>query len=78
MGPDTLFIDLLKDETEQRYWNNPDLLLSDIQARKYKWVVIDEVQKIPKLLDIVHLAIEEHKFKFILTGSSARKLRRLK
>jgi predicted AAA+ superfamily ATPase len=69
-------IDLLSEASESRYWNHPDLLLADISARKYKWVIIDEVQKVPKLLDLVHKAIEEHKVKFILTGSSARKLKR--
>jgi uncharacterized protein len=39
-------------------------------------VVVDEIQKLPVLLDEVHLLIEEHGFRFILTGSSARKLRR--
>lgn len=39
-------------------------------------VVIDEIQKLPELLDEVHLAIEENKVHFLLTGSSARKLRR--
>lgn len=38
-------------------------------------VVIDEVQKLPKLLDEVHLLIEQNKTRFVLTGSSARKLR---
>lgn len=46
------------------------------QAQKPSWVVIDEVQKIPKLLDIVHYLIENEKIKFALTGSSARKLKR--
>jgi predicted AAA+ superfamily ATPase len=40
------------------------------------WVIIDEVQKIPELLDEVHRIMEEKKHKFILTGSSARKLKR--
>lgn len=40
------------------------------------WVVVDEIQKIPQLLDEVHRLIEEKHYKFILTGSSARKLRR--
>ena len=40
------------------------------------WVVIDQIQKIPTLLNQVHRLIEEKKFKFVLTGSSARKLRR--
>ncbi len=44
--------------------------------KKPQWVFIDEVQKVPKLLDVVHKSIEELKVKFILTGSSARKLKR--
>jgi predicted AAA+ superfamily ATPase len=40
------------------------------------WVILDEVQKIPELLDVVHYLIEEKKIKFILTGSSARKLKK--
>lgn len=40
------------------------------------WVVVDEVQRLPHLLNEVHRAIEERKLKFALTGSSARKLRR--
>ncbi len=41
----------------------------------HKTIVIDEIQKIPTLLDEVHYLIEEHKIKFLLTGSSARKLK---
>jgi uncharacterized protein len=40
------------------------------------WVVIDEVQKIPSLLDEVHRLIEERGIRFVLSGSSARKLKR--
>jgi predicted AAA+ superfamily ATPase len=72
----SIYIDLLKAENENRYRKNPDLLLNDVKAHKNKWIIIDEVQKIPKLLDLVHVAIEEYKSKFILTGSSARKLKR--
>ena len=73
-----LWIDLLKASDEQRYSNNPDRLIEEIDAQKIKpeWVIIDEVQKAPKLLDIVHHLIEEKKIKFALTGSSARKLKR--
>ncbi len=71
-------INLLEDKWESRYSRNPDLLISDIQALKKRpeWIVIDEVQKNPKLLDIVHHLIESKNLKFILTGSSARKLKR--
>ncbi len=76
IGQNILYIDLLTDVDESRYSRNPDLLYTDAIAKKYDWVVIDEVQKLPKLLDIVHKAIEEKKIRFALTGSSARKLKR--
>jgi predicted AAA+ superfamily ATPase len=44
---------------------------------KTNWVVLDEIQKIPVLLDEVHRLIEKHKIHFALCGSSARKLKRL-
>jgi predicted AAA+ superfamily ATPase len=47
-----------------------------LKLKKPDWIVIDEVQKLPKLLDLVHLHIEKHKQKFALSGSSARKLKR--
>jgi len=40
------------------------------------WIIIDEIQRIPELLNEVHDLIESKKYFFILTGSSARKLRR--
>lgn len=73
-----LYIDLLKAEWEDELLKNPDYLLQTIAQQKKppKWIVIDEVQKIPKLLDIVHHLIESKKIKFALSGSSARKLKR--
>lgn len=72
------WIDLLKEENESRYLRSPDRLIHDVKAFKPKpdWIIIDEVQKVPKLLDIVHHLIETTKLNFVLTGSSARKLRR--
>lgn len=75
-GPRTLWIDLLKEEDEERYRKRPQELSAQLQNQAYDWVVIDEVQKIPKLLDRVHLEIEKKRTKFVLTGSSARKLKR--
>ena len=73
-----LWIDLLDPETESQFIASPNRLSEQIsqQRRTPEWVVIDEVQKAPKLLDIVHLEIERRKIKFALTGSSARKLKR--
>ena len=42
----------------------------------HQHVIIDEVQKIADLLDVVHLLMEDKKVRFILTGSSARKLKK--
>ncbi|MBC7464889.1 MAG: ATP-binding protein [Bdellovibrio sp.] len=72
-----LYYDLLDDEVEERLSKNPNLLRSDIEGKKIKpkWVVIDEVQKIPRLLDVIQSLIVKDKIKFILTGSSARKLK---
>lgn len=80
---ETRYVDLLDVAEEQRYLRDPELLsrLVDALPPSITTVVIDEVQKIPKLLDVVHRKIEESKragrsLRFILTGSSARKLRR--
>jgi predicted AAA+ superfamily ATPase len=73
-------LDLLLPETEDHFARNPQRLKSEAlahkEARPLQWVFIDEVQKVPRLLDVVHHLIEEEKIKFILTGSSARKLKR--
>ncbi len=70
-------IDLLDDDIFERYSRKPSLLESDFIELKKKpeWIFIDEVQKIPKLLNHVHRMIENNKQKFILSGSSARKLK---
>ena len=56
---------------------HPGLLKEEIEARNLHdcIVVIDEIQKAPQLLEEVHLLIEERNIRFLLTGSSARKLR---
>ena len=71
-----LWLNLLDPELELKLRASPRLVLELALAKKAPWVVIDEVQKIPQLLDIAHLGIEEHGLKFALTGSSARKLRK--
>jgi len=78
LGPDVLYIDLLRDAEFEALNIQPDSLEARLLAKPdLKRVVIDEVQKIPALLDVVHLLIENHKgVQFVLTGSSARKLKR--
>jgi predicted AAA+ superfamily ATPase len=73
-----LWIDFLNPEEEDRYARNPLELAAnlDVAPGKIKWVVLDEIQKVPRLLDVVHSRIESSKIKFAMTGSSARKLKR--
>ena len=75
---DTLLIDLLDPDQEDLFSRSPNKLKEQIQAEpdRYRRVIIDEVQKVPKLLDVVHGLIERHRsIQFVLTGSSARKLK---
>lgn len=71
-----LTFDLLEDTLYQEFSGNAQRLESHIPTSFTGTVVIDEIQKIPSLLDEVHRLIEKRKLRFVLTGSSARKLRR--
>jgi predicted AAA+ superfamily ATPase len=74
-----LTLDLLKAKDYQKFSTNLGLLREIIEGNpKIKMIIIDEIQKLPGLLDEVHSLIFESKGKlqFILTGSSARKLKR--
>ncbi len=75
---DALWVDLLQPEALRSFSARPERLIDLIDGNpEVKTVVIDEVQKIPSLLSVVHLLMEEKKdIKFILTGSSARKIKR--
>lgn len=66
---------LLRADTFQALSSRPSLIREELDAR-HKFVVIDEIQKLPSLMDEVHLMIEEHQARFLMTGSNARKLRR--
>lgn len=74
----THVIDLLDSRVFDEYFNHPGLLLERFEKgiKAPEWVVIDEIQRIPTLLNDVHKLIFETKQKFALTGSSARKLKR--
>ena len=71
-----LFFDLLQSSLYQSFLASPERLSQQIPSDYTGWVVIDEVQKVPALLDEVHRLIETRKLLFVLTGSSARKLKR--
>jgi len=74
--PDAVYIDLLESRLYNDLLADPQRLENLIPNNFNNWIIIDEVQKIPELLNEVHRLIEKYKYKFILTGSSARKLRR--
>ncbi len=74
------WIDLLQTEVFAEYAARPQLLrertASEAWLQGSQTIVVDEVQKVPALLDEVHWLIENRGLRFVLTGSSARKLRR--
>ena len=74
----SLYVDLLDPEVEDAYRRSPKRLERQVRALpgSVEWVLIDEVQRAPRLLDVVHRLIESTSKRFVLTGSSARKLRR--
>lgn len=75
--PDTYYVDLLKSDEFERYNRRPALLREELSLLPAGGlVIIDEIQKIPALLDEVHWLMSNHGLRFILSGSSARKLRR--
>ncbi len=75
--PGVRYIDLLKSDEFARYRRRPALLREELSLLpKNELIIIDEIQKIPALLDEVHWLISNHHLRFILSGSSARKLRR--
>lgn len=75
--PDAIWIDLLKSEEFRRYLSHPELLRQELPtAGPTPFVVIDEIQKVPALLDEVHWLHENRAVRFALCGSSARKVRR--
>jgi len=73
-----LYIDLLLAANFVNYSNNPDRLIDFVAANPHKQIVIiDEIQQVPELLSVIHYLIENNKnLQFILTGSSARKLKK--
>lgn len=74
--PNELYFDLLEARTYSQLLSDPTRLADRIPKEYSGWVILDEVQRIPELLNEVHRLIESRKLRFIMTGSSARALRR--
>lgn len=71
-----VYLDLLESELFNDLLASPQRIENFIPQNFKDWVIIDEIQRIPELLNEVHRLIEKYRYKFILTGSSARKLKR--
>ncbi len=74
--PKAIYVDLLEAGIYNDLMANTQRLENLIPKNFKDWIVIDEVQRIPDLLHEVHRLIEKYKYKFVLTGSSPRKLKR--
>lgn len=74
--PEAVFLDLLDDAVFRALSARPESLAHFVPPGHPDWIVVDEVQKAPALLDEVHRLIESRGWRFVLTGSSARKLKR--
>lgn len=75
--PDALYIDLLDGEIYHMLLSAPQDIESLFIPKAYEgWIIIDEVQRVPALLNEVHRLIENKGYRFVLTGSSARNLRK--
>ncbi len=74
---DTLFVDLLDIDFFDQLMLDPGRFAALIDSPEHinKRVVVDEVQKFPRLLDVVHAQIQKRKRQFVLTGSSSRRLK---
>lgn len=74
--PHGLYFDLLEAEIYNDFLANPQRLENFIPANFRDWIIIDELQRVPHLLNEIHRLIEQYHYKFVLTGSSPRKLRK--
>jgi uncharacterized protein len=74
--PNACWVDLLDYDLFISLSQRPSSLREILEAQPSKTVVIDEVQKVPHLMDEIHWLIENRGYQFILCGSSARKLKR--
>ncbi|MEM7402729.1 MAG: ATP-binding protein [Myxococcota bacterium] len=74
--PRGLYLDLLQADLHRELLARPEQLEQLIPPRFNNWVIIDEVQRVPALLSQIHRLIENRRLRFVLTGSSARSLRK--
>ena len=76
--PDAKYYDLLQSGEFERFFRRPALLGEELEmASEGELIIIDEIQKVPQLLDEVHRLIRKKNLRFILSGSSPRNLKRV-
>lgn len=73
---DSIYLDLLDFSLYSSFSADPSRLENFIPQNYHNWIVINEVQRVPELFNEVHRLIESKKYRFLLTGSSARTLRK--
>lgn len=72
-----LYLDLLDNEVLFTYQKHPKLIFEQMESLpRHSTVIIDEIQRLPELLDYVQMSMQKHEHRFLLSGSSARKLKR--
>ena len=74
--PHAFYLDLLEFDLFNALAARPSRLENLIPPGFHDCIILDEIQRIPELLNEVHRLIEKHRYKFVLTGSSARSLRK--
>src|SRR3990167_778182 len=76
--PESLHLDLLRNDVYFALYSSPAIFREQVLARdpKVTWIIVDEIQRLPLLLNDVHLLLESHHYRFALSGSSVRKLKR--
>ncbi len=67
---------LMAFKERQKFMVDPSIFRQEVLASKTKLVFVDEIQMVPEILNEIQILIDDHKFQFILTGSSARKIKR--
>ena len=77
LGSRAFVLDLLNKDLQEKFLLHPKTMLEQLNAAPSatEWFVIDEVQKVPSILDLVHQQIESTGRRFALTGSSSRKIK---
>ena len=74
---DAVYYDLLLPNIRKSFKRNPELFKEALSSKPAgTLVIVDEIQKVPELLDLVHWLMVNKGLRFILSGSSARKLKK--